>query len=436
MIQTASRPPRFGSVLTTLVLLLLGLSPSASAGDATKLLRPTALLALDAAVTVIDTFQYDTAFAQQSTAGSSAADLQEALLGTRSMRLSSDGDGVQVNLRAEDLAPLDLTGTFLRLRLKIDKLDELDQLLLYLSSDGYESYEGYQLMHGGRNSAETYADDDSWVTITVPLGTPAFSVAAGADLSRVTSIQLSIVDRGNRPVTAWFASLEAVAAPPKGIVSLMFDDARSGAYELAAPIAYDLGVRASVAVIADLVEAPGFMTLDQLHRLERFGGWDVIAHQMSELPHGGLDTLSVADLNTELAGIKGWMIEHNFHRGADFIAYPYGGFNDVAIEEVRRYFAAGRTIMREHGLETFPPADPYRIRALSVSDRDDPAIVMAAIDRAAHERSWLVLVFHQFTNQPAGYDTEYSSFDFAAVLAHLVTADVQVKTLPEVLLGR
>lgn len=436
--MTANTPRLQGPQLLLAALALLLLSPTqfVLAEESHLLLRPSATLALDADATVIDAFQYDTAFYQQSTAGSSAPDLQETLLGTRSMRLSSDGDGVQVNLRAEGLAPLDLTGSFLRLRLKVDKVAELDRLLLYLSSDGFESYEGYQLMLGGLHSAETYADDDSWVTLTTPLGTPAFSAAAGANLSRVTDIQLSIVDRGDGPVTAWFASLEAVTAPPKGIVSLVFDDARSGTYELAVPIAYELGVRASVAVISSLVGVPGFMTLDQLHRVERFGGWEVIAHQMTELPDGGLDTLSVEDLNTELAGIKRWMIEHNFHRGADFIAYPYGGFNDATIEEVRRYFAAGRTIMREHGLETFPPADPYRIRALSVSDRDDPALVIAAIDRAASERSWLVLVFHQFTNQPTGYDTEYSSFDFAGVLAHLVAADVQVKTLPEVLLGR
>lgn len=435
MINSASRLPRFGLMLTVLVLLTLGLPQLASAQDE-LLLRPSASLVLEAPAIVLDTFQYDTSFVQQSTAGTSAPDLEEVLLGTRSTRLSTDGDGVQANLRAEGLAPLDLTTSFLRLRFKIDKVDELDRLLLYLSSDGFENYEGYRLLRGDYESAEIYAEDGSWATITVPLGTPQFAEAAGADLSRITDIQLSVADRGNGPVTAWFASLEAVTAPAQGIVSIVFDDARSGAYQLAVPIAYELGVRASVAVISDLVGVQGFMTLEELKRVERFAGWDVIAHHKTELPDGGLDTLSASDMRTELAGIKRWMIENNFHRGADFIAYPYGGFNDASIEEVRRYFAAGRTIMRANGLETYPPADPYRIRALSVSSSDDPATVNAAIDRAARERSWLVLVFHQFTNQPAGYDTEYSSFDFAEVLAHLVAADVTVKTLPEVLLGR
>jgi hypothetical protein len=58
---------------------------------------------------------------------------------------------------------------------------------------------------------------------------------------------------------------------------------------------------------------------------------------------------------------------------------------------------------------------------------------MAAIDRAAREHAWLVLVFHRVVDGAPDGDTGYRARDLAAVLAHLATADVDVLTLPEAL---
>ena len=87
-------------------------------------------------------------------------------------------------------------------------------------------------------------------------------------------------------------------------------------------------------------------------------------------------------------------------------------------------------------LETLPPADPYRVRALSVESTDSVHALTAAIDRAAREKGWLVLVFHQFTNSPPEYAPQYSGLDFAQVMAHLAAADVDVLTFTEAVLGR
>ncbi|HRN19720.1 MAG TPA: hypothetical protein PLU66_11600, partial [Trueperaceae bacterium] len=122
--------------------------------------------------------------------------------------------------------------------------------------------------------------------------------------------------------------------------------------------------------------------------------------------------------------------------GADVIAGPYGGFDEASLARVQQYFAAGRTIIRSQGLETWPPADPYRLRALSVSLLDTPAIINAAIDRAAREHSWLVLVFHQIVPEVSDIDTWYFSQDLASVFAHLAGADVDVVLLSDAVFGR
>ena len=417
-------------------LLVLSFTAASAQADAwTALLRPGRVAPSAPASLVIDTFQHDTPFVKQSTAGSAGPDLSEVLLGTRSWRASTDGDGVQVNVRADGLAPLDLSDAFVRLRLKVAELARLHRLYLYLSHDGFETYDTYLVLRGDHAGAEAYADDGEWVTVTTALGTP-LNGAPVVDLTRVTGVQLSLVDDGEGPATVWFASLEAVQRPARGVVTVMFDDARSGVFELAVPLAQRFGVRASVAAIAELVGVEGFMTLEELQLLERFAGWEVVAHHLTPLPGGGFDKLDRAALTAELQGIKRWMLEHGFVRGADVIAYPYGGFDAASIEEVRRYFGAGRTILQSLGLETYPPADPYRVRALSVTDTTTTEALRVAIDRAARERSWLVLVFHQFSNAAAQHDTEYSGVDFARVMAHLAAADVEVLTFSEAALGR
>ncbi|MBX3140262.1 MAG: polysaccharide deacetylase family protein [Trueperaceae bacterium] len=412
---------------------------AASAGppppQASAALRPIAVPARPEGA-VLDLFQYDTAFVKQSTAGSAESVLDDVLIGTRSLRATTDGDGKQVNLRATNVGPFDLGGAFLRLDLKLRGVAALDYLLVYLSTDGFETYDAFPVLGGQRPSEETYAEDDEWFTITANLGTTVAGGPPTIDLGQVTDIQLSLRDSGAGPVTVWYAALEAVAAPARGLVSIVFDDARDGVFYYALPLARRLGVPASIAAIVDLVGEPSFMTVEQLRVAERFGGWEVIAHHTTPLEEGGFDTLSPKDLDLELAGVKGWLLANGFRHGADVIAYPYGGFDDASLEQVRGYFAAGRTIMRTQGLETFPPADPYRVRAISVVPGDGPGVVKALIDRAARERAWLVLVFHQVAPSGSGYDTYYAAEDLASIFGYLRVADVDTVLFSDALFGR
>ncbi len=437
MLRSMTGPAALRTWLPGLALFALFLGPVSHAQvahpPAATLLRPVVEAKQVGATVVIDTFQHDTRFFKQSTSGTAEPDLDEVLLGTRSLRLSTDGSGLQVNLRATDLPPLDLSDSFLRLNLRIVGLEHLEHFYVYLSNDGFETHDVYRLLSYSNAPAERLLDDGEWGTLSLNLGTPL--EPAVVDLTRVTDIQLSLVDDGAAPVSVWLDSLDAPARPERGVVTLMFDDARSGVYELALPQAQRHGIRASIAVIRDLVGVETFMTLPQLHLVERFAGWEVVAHHATALDHG-FDSLSEEDLRAELEGVKGWMLEQGFRRGADVIAYPHGLVDGPSLDVVRGYFAAGRTIVRGAGLETMPPADPYRIRALSVESGDPVEVLTAAIDQAARERGWLVLVFHQFTNSPPEYPPQYGGFEFAQVMAYLAAADVDVLTLTEAVLGR
>ncbi|MFA5551753.1 MAG: hypothetical protein WDA03_09075 [Trueperaceae bacterium] len=396
-------------------------------------LRPLASSWVRGPAMVIDTFQFDTRFELQSSAGSVEPDLTEVLLGTRTLRLESDGDGRQVNLRAAGLEAMDLSNVFLRLRLKVAPVEHLRSMYLYLSHDGFATHDAYELYAQAPALSERRLDDGEWGVFTLNLGSPL--EAPQVDLTRVTGVQLSVVDDGKAPVSVWLDGLDALEAPQRGVVTVMFDDARSGVYELGLPQAQRHGVRASVAVIRDLVGVDTFMTLEQLQLVERFADWEVVAHHATPLDQG-FDSLTEEQLRAELAGVKRWMLEHGFRRGADVIVYPHGLIDGPAIEAVRGYFAAGRTVTRGGGLETLPPADPYRLRAFSVESSDTVEAIKAVIDRAARDRGWLILVFHQLVNYPPEYGAQYGGIDFALVMAHLAAADVDVLTFSEAVLGR
>lgn len=427
--------PRLLALLAVLLLANVASASGGATGTQPLALAPLSNARSARAAFVIDPFQHDTPFRQQTAAGSVAPDLDEVLLGTRSLRVRTDGDGVQVNVRAEGVGPFDLATHFPRLHLKVDGVPHLRSVLLYVSDDGFATFDAYLLAEGGAPGAALYLDDGRWATLSTALGRP-LSGEARVDLARVTDLQLSVVDDGAAPVTVWFGGLDAVERPERGVVTLVFDDARSGVHEYALPVMQRHGLVASVAVISELVGTPGFLTLEQLRTMERFAGWEMVAHHVTPLPGGGFDTLGEAELRAELEGVKRWLLEGGFRRGVDVVAYPYGGFDAATVEVVRDYFAAGRTILRDAGLETLPPADPYRIRALSVTPHDAPEALQAAIDTAARDRAWLILVFHQFTATEPEYDTEYPATDFALVMAHLAAADVDVLTLSEAVLER
>jgi peptidoglycan/xylan/chitin deacetylase (PgdA/CDA1 family) len=274
--------------------------------------------------------------------------------------------------------------------------------------------------------------------VTVPLGTPVARGGDGTvDLARVTGWQIGVVDAGAGAVSVWLNGLETVARPPRGVVSVVFDDARDGVARFARPVLDRYGMRASVAVVADLVGTPGFMTLPELRAAARFSGWDVVAHHATLFADdAGFVGLDDAALAAELDAVRAWLVAQGFAAGAAHLAYPSGAFDERTLEVVRTRFASGRTIVRGLGFETWPPADPFRIRALSVADRDGLDELRAAVDRAARERSWLVLVFHQLVDGSAQGPTDFAAEDFAALVAHLAGADVDVRPWSDVLHAR
>lgn len=430
-----SRPRGARTIAAAVFLMVASVASAATAGAGVASLDPGVGAGVGVASTLPWTLELavargpDDGFSVQSRRGRLHLDRDRGLGGEPSLRITTDGTGAQVNVRRHLAPALDLRDRHLVVTLFVDDPRVLDRVDLYLSSDGFVGHQIYpvarQLVEGSQNPVRAA----EWVAVPVPLGTPAVDVGS-TDLSRISDIQVAVADSGERPVRVWIGSVQGVPRPPRGIVSVVFDDARDGVATLGRPVAERHGVRASVAVIRDLVGEPGFMSLPQLQALVDDLGWDVIGHHATELA-AGFDALDDTALDAELHALRVWMLEEGFEAGADHVAYPLGRFDPRVLDVIRSTFRSARSIVPGH--DTIPPADPHLIRSMSVTPRHDVGAVRREIDRAARDRTWLVLTFHQIVDREPRFETEYGAAAFEAVVRHLVAADVEVLTIPEVI---
>ena len=375
---------------------------------------------------MLDLFQSDTRFYQQSAKGRVEPDTSELRFGSQSLRLTTAGAEGQLNLRTDLPEPLDLRYRNLMVWLRVDGYENLGAVTLYVGSRDMVAYAVYTAAVGGAANNELYAHDGEWYAITVNLGDPV-ARQGDVDFSAVASVQVSVAARSEGQVIVHVNGLATTARPSLGAVTVMFDDARDSVYTHGLPVLAELGLTATVSVIADLAGQPGFMAVQQLQALQDDHGWEMVAHHRSALAlEDSFDRLSADALAAELTGVRAWMLENGLTSGVDVVSYPYGGIDVDAESVVRRYFDRGRTTVRGAGLETMPPANPLRLRAYVVRDVDEPEDLVRLVDRAAASGGWLILVFHQLVDGDPLFQTSYRLSDFQLVMAKVADSGLEV----------
>lgn len=420
-----------------LVGLVVTLAVLAACAPATE---PATLTPVDAQATVyahatwpvpvlevIDLFQSGSSFYQQSAKGSVAVDDSIYLFGTSSLRLAVTGSAGQLNLRSQEVGPLDLSRSDLVLWLRVDGMENLGTVSVYVGSHDMAEYAVYTAAVGGAEANEQFSRDGEWYALTINLGDPLV-LSGSVDMTAVTSLQVSVTARSEGEVIVHLNGLATTARSRRGAVTIMFDDARDSVYTLGLPVLNELGLRATVSTIADLAGEPGFMTIDQLRSLQDAYGWEIVAHHATALDSDeAFDALPAADLIAELAGVRSWMLANGLTSGIDAVSYPHGRIDDQSERVVERYFDRGRTTVRSLGLESRPPADPLRLRAYVVRDVDPLAELLDLVDRAVTSGGWLILVFHQLVDgEDPAFQTFYRLHDFSVVMAKVAASGLEV----------
>lgn len=384
----------------------------------------------DPGLTLLDPLGSETRFYKQSALGEVTPDAQAPAGHEGSLRLAIAGADGQLNLRADLSEPLDLSNQNLVIWLRVEDPADLAYVALYIGHDELESHASYIVSVGDDDPSMILGRAGEWHAVSVNLADP-YRTAGNPDLSRIDKVQISLAASGDEEAVVYVHGVASFPRPPRGAVTLMFDDARDGV-ALAVPVLQRLGLRASIAVIPGFLDLPEFMSAAELAALESYLHWDLLSHHTLEVPlERSFDTYEPADLAAEFEALTEAMRDLSPSPGWRHLVYPNGRIDQEAIETVRRYFTSGRTTVNQLGLETWPPGDQYRLRAMSVLATDTPEALIDLIERAAASGGWLILTFHQITDHAIEYPTEYRLADFTRVVEHLAGADVDVLPLSD-----
>lgn len=154
------------------------------------------------------------------------------------------------------------------------------------------------------------------------------------------------------------ASGHPEALPAKPVV-ITFDDGYEDNYSIALPILQKYGMKGTVFVVAANVGTPGYLTWQQIKEMQlRYT--EIGSHTLT---HVTLRDLNYAEQVKELADSKK-ILETQLGQPVEFLAYPYGGYNESVINALKQtgYLGActGKT-----GLNT-ASTPPYFLKRISV----------------------------------------------------------------------
>ncbi len=333
----------------------------------------------------------------------------------------SGSPGFLSNPRAYD-PPLDLTGKFLKTRLRVDDLSQIGGIELRLSSDGFHSsYFAFTLplfadQHFGA------LQDGTWTPITLSLATAR--VVGKPDRAAIDAVGLFFADAGKGPVRVEWAGLSAVEQAARGAVSFTFDDGTLSHSEIAAPEMERFGFRGTAYVMPDQIGQTGYMSLAQIRELRDRYRWDVAAHHAVPFTE-----FAAADLEATILGVQRYLREQGFGGGAAHLAYPLSKQEPEVVRPlVRKHFTTAR--IAGAGPETLPPADPHLLRAVNVLDTTSAEELGEVAQRARENGEWAILMFHHLT-ETAGNELEYPIERFRRALELIDETGVEVVPVSE-----
>ncbi len=373
--------------------------------------------------TVIEVFDSGHGWTKQSGAGTQADDTTDYIVGSQSLKLTTDADGAAVFTRSGVISPaVDLSGDQLILRFKIDDVSVPIEFWFYASSDSFSSaFYTWKISDSGLTN---WAVDGEWFVATLNFSDA--TVSGSPNRAAIDKLQWRIKDDSATALNANINYIGSFPEPSAGVLTFAFDDGWGSQFDEAKKKLSTYGFPAIDYPISSLIGTSGYMTVANLQELQNIHGWDIGIHHETNLTTVGLATAE-ALIKKE----KQWHVDNGLTRGSDHFAIPNGAFDADLLALFRRYFRTTRTI----GLtaETFPPADWGRLRVVNVINSTSTASIATAVDNARTNKYWLILLFHKIVETPS-VSTEYSIANFGTVVDDIAIDGIAVKTLTQAII--
>lgn len=337
------------------------------------------------------------------------ADTEEYVAGSQSLRVEVEDDVVAGVFKAFPDA-LDLSDRDLSLAVKVES-PRPSRVTVELLAPGRADH-----LVSHRTILPSF---DGWLRMDV-----GYTGERGEpNLENIQEMRILIQDDSNEPIRFWVDDMRATPRADTGAVMFTFDDAVDSQYDTAYPMLEERGWPGVAAVIPSRLNAPNRLEVGELREM-RDAGWDVSSH-----PHGAgrLPEQDPEALREEIADARTYLEQRGFQDGARHLFVPYNDLTGEAAAVIREEYETSWTF--GGNTNALPPTD---LHVASRTNGTDVQGVRRLVNLADQYNQLVVLMLHGVGD---GDNDDISEDDFASILDHVESRDVEVVTASDVLDG-
>ena len=233
----------------------------------------------------------------------------------------------------------------------------------------------------------------------------------------------AFIDKMRRRAGRYLDVRPVTIRPPRGVLSLSFDDIPRSAWTEAGPILAQHGIKATYYVCGGLsggrnLDLPQF-EVEDLQALHAAG------HEVGCHTYGHVSTLglSPAELEADLARNAAWVAERLDGHEMRTFAYPFGDCALRAKPVIDRRFLCGRGV--RDGINA-GRSDRNLLQAIGLESRRLTGYDLEAlVSETAVSNGWLIAYGHDVSDAPTPYGCRPEDIDRLIRLAKAADLDIQ-----------
>lgn len=216
------------------------------------------------------------------------------------------------------------------------------------------------------------------------------------------------------------------------LVSINFDDGRKGVYVNALPLLNTYNFKTTQYIVSESLDIDEddnddyYMTKNQIKALYDTGH-EIGSHTVNHLD---LTNLDISEIDKQLLDSKTDL--NNLFPPVTNFAMPYGSYNTLVINEIKKYYKSARTV--DIGFNTPYNFDPYSIKIQYVNKSTSIDDIKNWLVQTTRDKSWMVLLYHGIDNPVDETDPDSISPQiFKTQLSEIQKSGLPVVTMKQAL---